>query len=115
METLRYQTIEIDRGIGESGYAEEPVTLDKSYGKVTGVRAYLVADGGQAYIKIGLKDRNYMLHNASPNADWAPNVDYFYKPLNIRHHGQDFFVITDLPAANAAALKLILVFRLEKE
>lgn len=110
---IKYQEIEITRLSGQSGLAESKFTLDNEYKKVTGVRAYLLANGGQSYIRIGLKDREVTYHNLTPNADWLPGVDYFYKPLYIENKGQDFYLSTHLPAANASDLKLSVVFRLE--
>ena len=111
---IKYETKEVIRAIGESGLSEEKVTIDKAYKKITGVRAYTLTDGGLPYHEIGLKDRETTFHNLTPDEDWAPTVDYFYKPLNIVNRGQDFFISTKLPTAAAGTdLKIQLVFRLE--
>ena len=105
---------EVIRAIGESGLSEEKVTIDKAYKKITGVRAYTLTGGDLPYHEIGLKDRETTFHNLSPNEDWAPAVDYWYKPLNIENRGQDFYISTMLPQAAATTdLKIQLVFKLE--
>lgn len=113
MGNIRYQTIEVIRANGASTPADEKFKFDPEYKRVTGVRAYLVADGGQTHIEIALKDRSKTYHNLSPDEDWKPTVGYFYKPLNIIHQAEDFYITTKLPAANTSELKLIVVFTLE--
>lgn len=114
MGHIKYETKEVIRSIGESGLLDEKITIDKAYDKITGVRAYLLTNGDEPYIEIGLKDRETTYHNLSPNADWSPTVDYWYKPLNIENRGQDFFISTSLPqAAVTTAVKVQLVFKLE--
>jgi hypothetical protein len=112
--TIKHQSIEVIRPSGVTGPVDFLFKLDPEYPKITGVRGYLVENGGQSYIEIAFKDRTHTIHHYTPDADWAPVVDYWYKPLSEENQNQDFFISTKLPIVNTSELKLIVVFRLEK-
>ena len=113
MKTIKHQSIEVIRANAATSSSDFSFKLDPEYKKITGVRAYLVANGGQSHIEIAFKDREHTIHHYTPNVDWAPTVDYWYKPLAEDNRNQDFFISTKLPVANTSELKLIVVFRLE--
>jgi hypothetical protein len=114
MEKIRYQSVEITRSNGDSGYSEESFNLDHAYNRITGVRAYVQANGGQASQDFALKDKDEMYHNLTPSQDWAPTVDFWYKPLNIDHRGQQMTIGTKLPGTNTSESKYVFVFKLER-
>lgn len=113
-KSIKYAKKEITVAIAASGVSDHRITLDRSYGKITGVRAYTLTDGDLPYYELGLRDNETNHHHLTCNADWQPELGHQYKPLNIENIGQDFTVSVNAPQAVATTDLLVqLVFVLE--
>lgn len=113
-KSIKYAKKEITIAIGASGISDYRVSLDRSYSKISGVRAYTLTDGSLPYFELGFRDNETNHHHTTCNQDWQPELGHQYKPLNIENIGQDFTISVNAPQAVANTdLKIQLVFVLE--
>ncbi len=112
---IKYESIKVTRTIGDTGLEDFRFQLDPAYDRIVGMRGYLLVNGDEPYLEVGLKNREETFHNLTPHEDWKPLTGEFYKPVNIEYRGQDFYLQTNVPQAVATAdLVFIVVFVLQK-